>query len=99
MKRFNRSVAAALVAAALAAPAVHARPIIERDVAPTSWSTTAAAKSSPSPASAPVVVRTVDTGFDWGSAAIGAGAASALVLLVSLGGLARTSRNRVRVAR
>jgi hypothetical protein len=48
---------------------------------------------------APVVVRTVDDGFDWGSAAIGAGGAGALVMVVALGGVAYTTRHRIGVAR
>jgi hypothetical protein len=43
-------------------------------------------------------VRTIDDGFDWGSAAIGAGAGGAVILLVSLGGVAVASRHRMRVA-
>jgi len=45
------------------------------------------------------VVQTVDNGFDWDSAAIGAGAAGALLLLVSLGGFTYRSRhNDVRIS-
>jgi hypothetical protein len=44
------------------------------------------------------VVRTIDECFDWGSAAVGAGGAGA-VLLLSLGGFAFASRDRMRVAR
>ena len=33
-------------------------------------------------------MRTIDEGFDWGSAAIGAGGAGAAIVLVSLGGVA-----------
>ncbi len=43
------------------------------------------------------VVQTIDDGFDWGSAAIGAGGAGAMIVLVSASGFAYTSRNRVRV--
>ncbi len=45
------------------------------------------------PEPAPVIVRTVDQGFDVGSAAIGAGGAGALLIVVSLGGLAVASRH------
>ena len=41
----------------------------------------------------------IDAGFDWGSAAIGAGGAGALVVLITLGGFAFTSRHRIGVAR
>jgi hypothetical protein len=44
-------------------------------------------------------VRTTDAGFDWGSAAVGAGSGSALVVIVALGGFAYTGRHRIRVAR
>jgi hypothetical protein len=42
-------------------------------------------------------VHTIDEGFDWGSAAIGAGGAGAAIVL-SLGGLALVSRDRMRPA-
>ena len=48
--------------------------------------------------SAPPVTTTIDEGFDWGSAAIGAGAAGALLVLVSLGGYKFASRSHTRVA-
>jgi hypothetical protein len=40
-----------------------------------------------------VIVRTLDEGFDVGSAAIGAGGAGALLVLVSLGGFAYATRH------
>jgi hypothetical protein len=40
-----------------------------------------------------VIVRSVDEGFDVGSAAIGAGGAGALLVLLSLGGFAYASRH------
>ena len=43
-------------------------------------------------------MRTIDEGFDWGSAAVGAGGAGA-VIVVSLGAFAFVSRDRMRVAR
>jgi hypothetical protein len=43
------------------------------------------------------VVQTVDNGFDWDSAAIGAGAAGALLLLVSLGGFTYRSRHQMNI--
>jgi len=46
----------------------------------------------PDPPSQPPVVQTIDQGFDAGSAAIGAGGAAALILLVSAGGV--TYRHR-----
>ena len=45
-------------------------------------------------------VQTVDEGFDWDSAAIGAGAAGALVLLIGVGGTSYSRRhNHIGVAR
>jgi hypothetical protein len=85
---------------ALAAPSAIAGPI---DPVPTgSYSrddtSAVAVEPEPAPAAAPVV-RTIDEGFDWGSAAIGAGGAGALLVLISLGGFAYTSRGRLQVAR
>ena len=47
----------------------------------------------------PPVVQEIDDGFNWGSAAIGAGATGALVVIVALGGVAYTTRHRIGVAR
>jgi hypothetical protein len=82
-----RLVVAGLATGALAAPAAVAQPL---DAQPR-------AAAGPERPDAPVV-RTIDEGFDWGSAAVGAGGAGA-VLLLSLGGLAFVSRDRMRVAR
>jgi hypothetical protein len=94
-----RLLAVGAVAAALAAPAATARPLDGPDepVRPDPG-TTATVEPAPAPADAPIV-RSVDAGFDWGSAAIGAGGAGALVVIISLGGVAITSRHRIRVAR
>jgi hypothetical protein len=75
-----------LSAGALAAPAAVAQPIADP---PT---------SEPAPSDTPVV-RTIDEGFDWGSAAIGAGGAGAVIVLVSLGGAAYVTRQRAPVPR
>ena len=91
--RFHRlavALATVVAAAALAAPPALAR--IDPPATPSFNSREAA----PTPMAAPVVVRTVDDGFDWGAAAIGAGAAGALIALASLG--AQTSRGRTRAA-
>ena len=80
--RFTRLVTAGLIAGALAAPAASARPVTD----------------PPIPNGEPVniepapVVPTVDDGFDWASAAIGAGIAGGLVLLLVGGGI--TYRHR-----
>jgi hypothetical protein len=81
-----RLLVAGLVAGALAAPAAIAQPIADPQT------------SEPAPA-APPVVRTIDEGFDWGSAAVGAGGAGAILVLVSLGGVAYVSRHRAPVPR
>ena len=81
-----RLVTAGLVAGALAAPAAAAQPIDDPQT------------SEPAPSNTPVV-RTIDEGFDWGSAAIGAGGAGAVIVLVSLGGVAYVSRHRSPVPR
>jgi hypothetical protein len=72
-RRLGRALAAALTVTAVAAPAARARPI-ELMSPPT-----------PTPQSPPVI-RTVENEFDWGSAAIGAGAGAAIVLF-SMGGV------------
>jgi hypothetical protein len=88
--QLKRSLAAGLAAAALAAPAAQAGPMIEPG----------SGEAPPlAPADAPAVTTTIDEGFDWGSAAIGAGGAGALIVLVSLGGLTFASRDRIRTAR
>ena len=71
---------AGLATGALAAPAAVAQPL---DVQPR-------AATGSEPPDAPVV-RTIDEGFDWGSAAIGAGGAGAVLVLVSIGGVALAS--------
>ena len=77
--RITRSLTVALAVAALAAPTASAMPapLDQPEVV-----------IEPAP-----VVQTVDGGFDWDSAAIGAGGAGALLLLVSLGGFTYRSRH------
>lgn len=77
--RISRMVAVGLAVGALAAPAAIAKP---------------------APLDPPVVIEpeparvvTIDNGFDWDSAAIGAGGAGALLLLVSVGGFTHRSRH------
>jgi hypothetical protein len=87
--RLGRVLAASVAAATLAAPPALAMsdpgPVVD--------------EPTPNPTQAPVVVRASDEGIDWGSAAIGAGGAGALVVLVSLGGFSYATRDRIRVAR
>ena len=86
--RITRLVAVGLAAGALAAPTAGAAPA-PLDQAPVP-------DTGPlvqvEPDSAPVV-QSVDDGFDWGSAAIGAGGAGALILLISAGGISYRHRH------
>ena len=77
--RITRLALVGLAVLALAAPVASARP------AP-------ADTPVPSVEPAPPVVQSVDEGFDWASAAIGAGAAGGIILLISSGGM--TYRHR-----
>lgn len=81
-RRVGRAVASALAVSALAAPAAGALPCEFVCGSATPGST---------------VTRTIDGGFDWGSAGLGAGAGAALVLL-SLGGVRAGSRAFARPA-
>jgi hypothetical protein len=73
--RITRLVVVGLAAGAIAAPVASARP------APLE---SGAAATEPE---SPPVVQSVDEGLDLGSAAIGAGVAGGLILLVSAGGI------------
>ncbi len=75
--RITRLATASLIAGALAAPAAHA--------VPASPDRQPADRVVLEPEPAPVV-QSVDDGFDWASAAIGAGAAGSLILLIGVGG-------------
>jgi len=91
--QFHRSLAAGIAMAALATPAAYASPMLEPGTGDTALST------EPVTTDSPAVTTTIEEGFDWGSAAIGAGGAGALIVLVSLAGFKITSRDRIRVAR
>jgi hypothetical protein len=82
--RITRLVAVAVATGALAAPTASARP-----AGPDSPSSGDPVVIDPV---TPPVIQNVDEGFDWASAAIGAGGAGALILLVSAGGI--TYRHR-----
>jgi hypothetical protein len=95
--QLQRSLAAGLAAAALAAPAAQAGPIVEPGsggVPPSMGPDTRGLEADPAPA----VTTTIDEGFDWGSAAIGAGGAGMLILL-ALAGSAQVNRARTPVSR
>jgi len=94
-RHLTSTVAAALAATALAAPAADARPWEEAFSSPDQRSAPAI-ESDP----APTVTRTIDDGFDLGSAAIGAGGAAAVLLLTAAGASAVSHRHqRVGVVR
>ena len=80
--RITRLVTVALLAGAIAAPAASAVP-----AGPDAPGGQAIIEPEPAP-----VVQSVEQGFDWASAAIGAGGAASIILLVSLGGI--TYRHR-----
>ena len=89
------TVAAAFAATALAAPAADARPW-EEAFGTANQRSALAIESDP----APTVTRTIDDGFDLGSAAIGAGGAAAVLLLTAAGASAVSHRHqRVGVVR
>ncbi len=77
--RITRLATAALIAGALAAPAASARPVSDPPISNGSGPVVIEPDTAP-------VVQSVDEGFDWASAAIGAGAAGSLILLVGVGG-------------
>jgi hypothetical protein len=89
-RRLTGLIAAGVAAAAIFAPSAVARPIDTPEEA---------LRSDAATTEQPVVVHEIDDGFDWGSAAIGAGGTGALVVIVALGGLAYTTRHRLGVAR
>jgi len=85
-RRFTRTLTSAVIVTALAAPAATARPLYDQP----------GHRSE----SAPTVTRTIDEGFDVGSAAIGAGGAAVVVLLTAAGAAAVSRRRHpVRLAR
>jgi hypothetical protein len=94
---FRRSLAAGLAVAALAAPAAQASPDRQPGSGDTPGSAAIDVTGIETEPAAPVVT-TIDEGFDWGSAAIGAGAAGALLALVSLGGYKFASRHHAPAA-
>jgi hypothetical protein len=89
--RITRVVTAGLIAGALAAPAASARPASD----PAIQNGGEPVVIEPAP-----VVQSIDGGFDWDSAALGAAGAGAIILLVSAGGITYRHRNQhVGVAR
>jgi hypothetical protein len=90
--RLARTLAGALALSAIAAPTAGALPA--EQVQGGSPSTNAAPAIDKTEALAPTVTRTIDEGFDWGSAAMGAGGATALLLLTGAGATAVSHRHR-----
>jgi hypothetical protein len=92
-RRLSSALAGALAIGAIAAPAANAVTGEEFQASPGPNSRSAIDSSTP----APTVSRTIDEGFDLGSAAIGAGSAAAVLLLGGAGATAVTRhRRRVR---
>ena len=97
---FTRTLAAGVVAAALAAPPAMARPSDDaRTPVVRGGAATVVVEPEPAHATAPTVVRPIDSGFDWGSAAVGAGGSAALLVLLSLGGVLFAGRGRLEIRR
>jgi hypothetical protein len=88
-QHLTRVVAAAVAATALAAPVAGARPIDR----PTSAHTADRAPASTGDAPDRTVTPAADEGFDVSSAAVGAGAAAAALLLSALGASAISRRH------
>jgi hypothetical protein len=97
-RRLTRTVAGALLVTAFAAPCAVARPAPEDSFRPNSTESVPAATDTTRPP-APPVTRTIDDGFDLGSAAIGAGGGAAVVLLTTASGAAISRRRRIGVVR
>ena len=97
VRRITRSVVAALAVLALGAPAAVAIPDYPTGPSPIVDSGPAASGPAPEPVSVPgptvVVESDESSGFDWGSAAVGAGVLAGLVLL---GGAATMTLGRNR---
>ena len=97
--RLTRTIAGALAVTALAAPAASAFPGEQVQGSQGGNSRSALPVDSYAQAPRPTVTRTIDDGFDFGSAAIGAGGAAAVLLLSAAGASAATHRHhRVGVA-
>lgn len=97
MQLHRSSIAIALAAVALAAPAAQAHPIdppintfTEEELRALAGDTSRERGSAPR-------AQSTDPGFDWASAAVGAGAGA--LALITLGGLSTVGRRRLRAAR
>jgi hypothetical protein len=93
------SAVAALAAAALIVPSASARMPADEPASTTAYPAVVAPASSTADTPAPTVTQTIaDEGFDWGDAAIGAGAAGAVLLLTAAGATAVGHRRHQGVA-
>ena len=93
--RLTRAVAGALAIAAISAPAASAFPAEQTQGNPNPNAPSRSAHLNDiNGAPAPIVTRTIDQGFDVGSAAIGAGGAAAVLLLTAAGASAGLHRQR-----
>lgn len=99
-RRLTRSLAAAITAAALLAPAAVAKPMnyTVGPVSPAAQSEPSAVEAVRVPGPTVVVESGEASGFDWGSAGIGAGVAAAIALL-GAAAAATTVRHRRAVTR
>jgi hypothetical protein len=94
MHRHRSSIAIALAAVALAAPAAQARPMDP----PINTFTEEEQRALRGESAVPRV-QSIDSGFDWGSAAVGAGAGAGVLALLMVGGLSAAGRRPVRTSR
>ena len=81
MQRITRLATAILIVGALATPAASARPASDPPIQNGRGPVVIEPDRAP-------VVQSIDEGFDWASAAIGAGGTGALILLIGVGGSA-----------
>jgi hypothetical protein len=103
MHRHRSSVAIALAALALAAPVAQARPIdppigtFTEEEQRALRGESAARAPEPLPATTAPRVQSTASGFDWGSAAVGASAG--ILALLTVGALSAGGRRRLRTSR
>lgn len=92
-RRLSSAIAGALAIGALTAPAANA--ITDEQWRGGLYRSDSTSAVEPSNSPAPTVTRTIDDGFDLGSAAIGAGSAATILLLGGAGATMVARRRRV----